>query len=563
MKTEKVLEKAVKLLQQTADDKIKHDGVIRNIQKLFEAGFVVQDQKGNRKIESKTLQQAMWRLTNKMKFLDFNIHSPARPPLVEKIVTDGVYTVAEKGNLIRSLRDKNGAFFQLLLYGDAFVMLGTDEGSKHPIQFNPISLSNIYVDSYATNIRGNGIGKDVSEICIVFSLSKEEAKARYRELYPKITEASGEITRYLTLQKEQERTFNQEQETDREDVEIGFYYNIREKEFLVFAGSEKLILKRQSGDKYPFIKDGKPYIPIAQFMCMPSSEGFWNYGIGHILYELAVVTRRMLNMAVGHLDENTYPITLVNIPKGEAATFFNKLKLAHEMREKGKKGMVAIEYDVNSPGSNQVQSQSLLTQNLITEWQIVYERLDAEIRRLGINLDDIGYDPNTTATQVIAEEESANAFIKQIGEYNASESKFLIEMTMQFIKDFISKKDKTPLQLTTQIPGSDIDFKWVTMGMLKEELDEYEYFVKMNARSGSLPSNVMQIAQIQRTMAITPPGTKAFIKLQEQYARLNDQDLLAEDFVPPQSPEPSEIEAPEQAASETEKLSPEQMTKLI
>jgi hypothetical protein len=242
-----------------------------------------------------------------------------------------------------------------------------------------------------------------------------------------------------------------------------------------------------------------------------------------------------MNMAVGHIEDNTYPITLVNVPKGEAGKFFAKLQAAHEMRANGKKGYVSMEYDPLNPNSGRVNAEGLLTNSLINEWQIVFDRLDRELKRLGVNLDDIDRGSGITASQVLSEEESANSFVKQIMEYNASESKFAVELTMDMIRKFIKRSDKSPVQSTYKITigNGDIRMSEVTMGMVADELRKKTYFVKVNARTGAIPSNLMKQAQATRMLQVMQPGTPGYTKAIKQFAHLNDFDFSDEDFAAP------------------------------
>lgn len=520
--------------------KEERDGKNEKIQLLFEQGFEVSDPTGTRKISSKKLYQAFWRTANRMKPLDFTIHGLGRDENHERIVTDGVSTTMDRGGYLSALRDKGGAFQNLLMYGDSFIMVGTNPDKKGvPIVFNPISNSNLYVDVFANGLRNRGYGRNATKAVAVFSYSWAEACDLFKEYDFQEIAGIGEIPRGKS-EKETDRDIEQD-EARREVTEIAFAYNLNKPAFSVFAGTACTPLNILQGDDYPFWKDGEPYIPISQFMCMPSSEGFYNHGIGDMIYDLAVISRQLLNMEVGHVIDNTWPIELVNLPKGEAAKFFNKLGLAYEMRAQGKHGYVAIEHDVDAPGSATVNSQTLLTQNLVEEWKLIYDTLDLELKRMGINLDELDRAGNVTATEILSDEENSNSFVKQIMEYNASETQFMVELTMDFIKKFINKGNKTPLNLTTkvQLQNGEARMDGVTLGMVADELKKNHYFVRVNSRTGAIPSNLMRQARIMRLLPAAPPGTPAYEKLMTQFAQLNDIDIEGGEFLQQQAPMPA------------------------
>lgn len=541
-KDNKAVQTALKLLSSNYTLKNEQDSKNDLIQELFENGFEVKSPIGPKKIASKKLFQAMWRTAGRMKPLDFTIHGTGRPEPMEKITSMGVSTVMDRGGYASALRDKNGAFFKLLMYGDGFIQIGSnpEKGTLSPLKYRSVSNSNVYVDAYATMMRSATGSGEVNKCCVIFSYPWAEAIKLFPELKKK--GGAGEIPRNLYSEKEIERDYEQEHELQTK-TEIAYFYDINNLNYTVFAGTSCTVLEEYNGDDYPFLKGGEAYIPISQFICMPSSEGFYNHGIGSMIYDLALVSQRLMNMEVGHLEDNVYPITLMNVPQGEASKFFNKLQLAHEMRAAGKKGYVAMEYDPNNPNASSVQAQSLLTNNLFNEWQIMYDKLDQEIKRMGVFLDEADRGANVTATQVLAEEESANAFVKQIMEYNASETQHLVEVTMDCVLKFSTKKDKTPLNLTTKIDlgeGDMIRPDGVTLGMVRDELSKHNYFVKVNARTGAIPSNVLQQAQISKTLQFTMPGTPAYAKLTHQLAQLMDRDVSMEEFAPPQAPAPQE-----------------------
>lgn len=532
--TNKAVQQYLRVIGENIIPKGKQDSINQAIQSLFEEGFTVMSPDGTHKLDSQKIYQALWRTASRMKPLDFQIHGSGRPQFVEDIATDGIATVMDRGGYAASLRDKMGAFFNLLMYGDGFIQVGAtpDGNSEVPIVFNSIANTNVYVDNYATAIRTKGWGRNASKMVVIFSYSWGDFCDTWPEGAKKAS--IGKIPRGLDI-KDLARTMEQDVSLE-DEIEVAYGYDMVNKNFTVFAGSACTVLEESNGDEYPFVIKDQAYIPVSQFMCMPSSEGFYNHGIGSMVYKLAIISRRLMNMELSHIEDNTYPIELVSLPQGQAASFFNKLQTAHKMRAAGKKGYVPMERDPADPNGSAVSSQTLTTQNLFNEWQAIYDRLDREIRRLGINIDELETTSGTTATEIRALDENSSAFVKQVMEYNASESKFLVELTIDFITQFISKKNKSQLNLMTMIEGED-DKKGVvvradgmTLGDLAQELKDNNYFVVVDSRTGAIPSRLMQLTNYEQQLARTNPMSPAYAKLSHQLARINGIDMSESDF---------------------------------
>lgn len=529
------IKNALKVVQRNYSEKNRQDDKNRSIQRLFEEGFTVRSPDGTKKINSKMLYQALWRTANRLKPLDFSIHAGGADENIERVVTAGVSTVLDTGGYVSSFRNKMGAGQNLLMYGDAFTMVGTNPDDGPPILFNPLANDNLYVDVYATGMRNQGWGRNVTKAVAVFSYSWSEFVSMFPHMKNKA--GVGRIPREFGTEAVQELSRNKfgPNAQDLDDVtEVAYAYDISNKNFCIFAGAACTKILELKKDGYPFVLDDDPYIPILHWMCMPSSEGLYNHGIGDMLYDLAILSQRLLNMELGHLEDNTYPIELVSVAQGEAAKFFNKLQLAHEMRAKGKKGMVVLEREAGDPSGHAVSSQTLLTQSLFNEWQIIFDHIANELKRMGFYIDELNVDPNVKATKILIDEENANSFVKQVMEYNASESKFAIDLTMNFIKQFVKKSDKTPLNLTTNIntPEGPVRADGLTLGMISDELHKRHYFTKINVRSGAVPSNALRSAQVARGLELAQPGSKAFIRFAQEFASIHDLDVKGEDFIP-------------------------------
>ena len=195
--------------------------------------------------------------------------------------------------------------------------------------------------------------------------------------------------------------------------------------------------------------DGKPYIPLLHFKFFPSTEGYYNYGIGHMVFDIAVVMARMDNMAYSHANSNIRPITFVNTPYKNASKLFNEILRADEARQNGGNGYVVSE-NAQGQGSG-VTVEAFQSPPITGEWERAFTRLERQIERLGFKLDmpDLGANPNEMS--IMADQEATDAPIKQIIEFNRPFFEEAVNFTMDAIRKFVSDEDETPLNSTIDI----------------------------------------------------------------------------------------------------------------
>ena len=501
----------------TLNDKSVRDSKNTLIRALFKEGFEAHDPSGTFKIGSKVIQQCLWRVMSKVKFLDYNLHATGKDESTERLSKEGLQTVMDRGNLSQAFRDKGGVFKSAFLYGDGFLFFGMGENDENPVSYRALRNEDVYADNFAFGVRGV---RPANKMTVIYSYDKEEAY----DLWPDLAE--NEIFgRIPGTYQDDERNMDRE---DKDILEVAWGYNRSTKTHVQFAGAQAHEIDEFSGEEYPFMKNDKAFIPVFQFICQPSADGFWNYGIGDMVFDLAVITRKLLNMEVTHLEENTLPMTLINAPAAKVDELVEKMAMANKARAHGKKPFVAMEFDP-AGGQQSVAAQALITQNLFNEWQAVWDRLYNEISRLGINLDDVDRGSGFTATQIYAEEETANDFIRQMQEYNASETKELLECSIDAVTEFVSNGNKTELNLRTKITLPDQSTiktdKKVTMGMLSKEFKTNNYFVEVNARQGVNKSDLMKITHLKEKFAITPPGTPEFAELYRLDSELRGLDI--------------------------------------
>lgn len=525
----------LQLVEKNKQDKTKHDDLMARIQDFYENGFNIKLPNGQVvKITGKLLHQVLWRMIARTKPLDFALFASGRTDGHRKLATAGVATVLDEGGFLTMFRGKLGLCFNMLLYGDAFLQIYETNDPDNPAEYIVIPATNVYTDTTAVGLYGNGRGRDAKKLLTISPFTWGEFCAEYPEFKDKV--ARGRIPRESAL-KDQSLTWTQETEGQEDIVEVACGYDAVNKCFVKFAGASCTILEKMEGDKYPFKEKGKPYIPVLQFYFDPSSEGIYNHGIGGMLYDIASTYETLFNLEVSHIGRNVNPLTLISTAHGQSANFLSRLKMGYKMQENGKWGVVAMERDPNAGGSDAISAQTLLTANNASEFQMMLELLDREVRRLGFSVDDIDHGAQTTATQILSEEEAQNMRIKQMMEYNASNFKRVIELTMLAIKN--SKKSKMPLNVATTIKitnpetGEQVEVKPedATLDLVQDEFKTYNYFTRVNARSGAYPSNVMKLENVMRIAQNAQPGSSAHIKAMKQLADLSDFDAEGEDFL--------------------------------
>lgn len=557
-KDNKAVKTCLQLIQDNQSAKSQEDAKNRMIRDLIEKGFEVREPDGPRRINVKKLYQAWWKTMQRVKLLDFTLHASQREDHWEKITTDGVSTVLRKSGYVSMFVDKGGLFQNGFGYGKGFGLFGTQE-EGFPMKFIPLANDNVYVDARATAMRSGS--KPVKKACVISSMSWAEFAGKYPE-WAEITEP-GAIPREVSSQ-ELDQDYNQTNE-EKHFVELARYYDIANKHFVEFAGRECTVNPDPNGEMsdeaYPFTfknretNEEENYIPVIHFSCLPSFQGFYDHGIFDSIYDLALLYQRIMNMQANYTIEGVDPINWLTVPAGQAGDTLQKMDDAMMMRAQGKKPFAIIEQDASNPGANQISAQSLQVQSLMNEAQMMFDRIDLEIKRFGISLDEPEAG-NITATQILSDEENANRFVKQVMEMNASEFEFIINVVLDQIPKVVKKGNKTPLQMTTKVkvPTEDggeevIRPDGITLGMLSDELRKHEYFVKVNRRSGADMTKLL-MAQANAQFATTQPGTPAYFELQASMAQMRDLDLDAAAFgaQPPAPPQAEQAGPPGQAA---------------
>ncbi len=526
---------SIRLINSVYTQKNARDTKNQQLNTYFEQGFELHEPNGPRKITSKKLLQAFWNIFSKIKPQDFAFHGLQAEEWEEQIVTEGMSTVLKKGSYDSSFRDKGGMMVSTLMYGDGFRMMGTKGSKGFPIEFLPVTNSNVYVNNRANAIRN--VNKPASRAAIIFSGSWDDACRLFPEAAKKA--GPGKIPRDIANIKETDQTWLQRYRDDNTTTEWCYYYDIDHAYYCLFMGSACTVLDEKQGKKYPFTytdydNELIPYIPISHYYCIPSMEGFYNHGIGDMIFDLIQLYNGIFNQMAQSVEDNVYSLNFVSIPNGTSANFNKKMEFGYQQRALGLRPFVPIEY---GPGNaNPVNVSSSAVPTLINEAQELFNRIDLELKRIGIYLDDPEVSQtqqNKTATEILYNIERANEFVQQIMECNTSETEFELKVAMEFVKRFIKDDDMTPLDITTtvKVPDpvtgevSEVRPDMITLGMLKKTLKERHWFVKVNSRTGVIPSSTMRRAQIENMIQFVQPGSAQSNAILKNLAKLDDLNI--------------------------------------
>ncbi len=408
---------------------------------------------------------------------------------VAQMVHDGVITVMEEGGFNAVLTDKPSAYNEALSYGDAFCRVGVNKKSRYKVSYDNVVPTSVFVDSNATIMHSQNSTRSVTRIVLIYSYDEKEAK----KIYPDVDFFKGEIPRDTSKLRDFDKTEEQDMQAELRKVEVAHYFDIGENPtYLVAIGRGATIATRFKGlkgkNKYPFIskKTDQPYIPIGQLRNIDADEGFFNFGFLHLFYKLILARQQLFNKQFGQTMRAMTDTKVLNtggMSRGQAIKALNDAK---RMAEAGQESII-----INPNNGEPMTVSSLEAQKYEQGLANLQEQFDREIKRVGINLDAIREAQSTTATQIISEQEVEDALALHFINKNTEFFKFIHLATMDLIRDNFSKDDKTPVRTSVkfkkidEVTGEVIEERFrVTIGDIKEMLDEHEFFVEMNTKSG-------------------------------------------------------------------------------
>lgn len=538
------IKSALLLIGLNNSDKNNRDNqnlVVNDIMK--EASFVG-DVSKPRYIGAKKAKQAVTKTAERIQMPKWNLQGDGADEIEEILMTKALKEILHRANYDWTFSGPNGIIDGILRYGDKYRMIQPSDKTltSIPFKFENLDGNNIWMSVSATSFRhGNKI---VTQIVALFRGSRREFKERFPQ-YADV-DVSGLIPRefsYKDLDQTSSQKFSQQQTAglasganeedieDTEDVEWMYTFDISKLCYRFAVGADLKILEKKDGrkgkNKYPWIFtniDGKqqPYFPVSNYMCLPSEEGIYHMGIVAYIFDMTIVFRRLINQIVGHVEENTYPHTLINIPQGQEGAFFNLVEMADLARETGHTAYIPITYNSNTPAGNVSSAAPILNGGDINQAKELMEILHNELRQCGIYLDE-PLSSDLTEMQIQLNASNSSVLPKAIMKYNAPEIEFEVMVAIDMCKKYIPDNDNTPLILDTELELPDIKVSTrgipYTLGWFKRELVKRAWRVRIDPNDGAVLNDNALIMLYKSILPSMQPNTP-------QYEALSDKILL-------------------------------------
>jgi hypothetical protein len=525
------------LIGRNLTDKTANDNENQLINDLLKEATQVKDPTSPRFLGAKRLKQGIGKTAERLQPLSWDLQGDGATEEEEIMVTKGLKEALHRGGYDTTYTSKGGIIDRILRSGNAYrlILRADPDKTAFPVKFMMVDQNNLFMSTSATSFRGGN--KNITELAALFTGTVQE----FKEVFPQYADdvdqkhiRPGVIPKNSTTFKDLDQTYTQKNSTDSggEDQELMdwlYTFDITNKSYRLVAGSDLSILEKEDKSKYTFSFENlegreEPYIPVSNHICIPAEEGIYDDGLGAYLYDQSIVFRQVVNMTVGHVRENAYPHTLVNIPQDQMASFLNLSRTADQLRNAGKKAYIPVGFNANQGPGAVASAAPILNGGRMDESLGLLNLLDDEFRKCGVYL-DAPVERGVTATEVKMNASNALVLPKSIMKRNAPEVEFEVMVSIDIIKKEVKAGDETPLILDTTIELPDGEFSTrsvpFTLGWLAEKLTERQWRVVVDKESGARTDDTAMLIHYQELLPQLVPESPEFAAVQKQIMLLS------------------------------------------
>jgi len=482
----------VRQWQETYD--IKKDE-FETIKDNYESGFSVEKQKGMKFCNSTLTANICKKVFERLDFLGYSIKfigtgiEKRKLELFSQIAKSALEDVMMEAGFSKAIKQSDDSAYQkLTLYGDAFILVGKKD--KLPISYQVIESDKVILPKGARQMRGSATGQDVRQIALLFDF--EDYDTFVETVIPTLDPKWQKIAKKaswgdLPLEKDELELNEKAEENNTEQDRHGqmmIYIDLDMKTVVKIVGNQATIIEKFEGEKnFPYKKEnGELYIPVVNLKGMISNEGYYSYGVGHYICQPHFVDNILKNKTISGVLKQVDPIQIYQGKPGGAGDFQGYLMQAEMSAAEGRHAVIYDEPDEN--GQYALGKVQTLSGGQISDvGQIVENLIMRDIVEFGVAPSETQTQASKTATAIMSEQENANTLVREISRRFAPEYKFLIELTIEHFRKFISKNDKTPIDTSMIEPKDEIEENFlmnVTRGRVVDFLNEYRYVVELD-----------------------------------------------------------------------------------
>lgn len=499
---------ALKLINSQFQAYSDRNTTLESLKQLDNDVFEVAEPTGRDKLPSGLPRQVINKILGQITIPSSSYHCDDASEYETVAVRNAIEYILDEGGFEEAFLSKPSIARDAFMYGDGFVRVGLDNEANVPVKFDNIDPTSLFVDSNATVMRTKRGTRSVQKIAMIDSFDYAQAVSMYDAKFGK-----GAIPRSTDLSREFIKTQQQDTNADENTVEICHYFDISDKKnpvHMIFAGQNCTIIEENEGKSYPFWMDDKtPFIPVGQFLCFPSNEGFYNFGLLHVFYKYAKIRQQLINKLINQSLNNMSDINVLNVGMDDEGLYIQKIREAKKIREKGESPFI-----INDSGK-EISITQLQREEFNQSLEQMYSDLDREIKRWGIDLDSIREGTSATATQIRLEAEAQSEFVQMIVDINTQFFEFIHQSTMAIIRKYVPKKDKRKVPVNVEMEkikrdeqgetvgvekdkmGQTVkeEYKSATLGEISELLNEYEFRVEINTKTGVVEKDTLKTAR--------------------------------------------------------------------
>jgi hypothetical protein len=492
-----------------------------------------------RKLTGWILQQALFKTKRQFKTLDFTLFS-AQADEDERIIMQALTADAlEKAGYHRCESIDFGSVDRQLTWGDAAKGFGPTPLSRFPFGYWVQDFSRVCFDLPANIIRNPGSERETRKMVILKDYPAEVALNAYPQIRGKAT--LGTIPEYDDSGKMKDMTQMQDDLTKKNRIQFAFCLDLDKRLYMIMVGGRAWPMLKVEGGDFPFVDEvGDEYLNLTHKICYPNPEGMPNFGLGHLLYRLNILERVLVNKGALYTIDNSNPLRVVSVASGKEKDFTRQVKKARRAQRKGEIGVIW-----NKDGKDFGGVSTMRTEAIIGEMNDLLDVINSKIiMPFGINLQDVGTDPQKTFGAIESEIEAASEGVQELQRRNAPETKFEITMMMDYCKKHVRDDNPIPLRAKKPIkseetgkpievnapPGAD----YFTLGDYAKSLQAKLWEVEINAESGVKNSRMLDISRGERLLNRLMPGTKAWAEEMKAMAAHSGRSYEDEDFIPQQ-----------------------------